>query len=145
MADAIISMDARQVSRIAREIRRASRPAWLALRGRLREIGVEVADDVRANASYSSRIPGSVKVRVTAAGNVRVSIGGDSAPDAVPIENKGRGFVRHPVFGSRNSWTDKNSHPAFLLPAFAARREWALGEMERAYLDAFVTAFETGV
>jgi hypothetical protein len=145
MPEGIVSMDARQVGRVARGIRTASKPAWKALRVRLVGIGAEVASDVKANASYSTRIPGSVKVRPTAAGNVRISIGGDAAPNAVPIENKGRGFVRHPVFGKREVFTSKNSHPAFLLPAFAAKHDWALAEMEKAYMDAFVAAFERGV
>lgn len=144
MAEGLVSMDTRQVSRVARGIRAASKPAWKALRVRLVGIGGVVANDVKANASFSKRIPGSVKVRATPGGNVRVTIGGDAAPNAVPIENKGRGGVRHPVFGNREVWTSKNSPPAFLLPAFAAKRDWALGEMEKAYVDAFVRAFERG-
>lgn len=142
-----ISMDARQVGRVARGIRAASPEAWKAARVALLSVGEGVAEDVRSSTSWSSRIPGSVKVRVTAAGNVRVSVGGDAAPDAVPIENKGKGFVRHPTFGRRdnpNDWTNKNSRPAFLLPAFAARRDQALVEIEKVYMDAFVAAFERG-
>lgn len=137
-------MNARQVGRIARGIRKASPTAWKACRVRLLQVGNTVADDVRSASSFSSRIPQSVKVRTTASGNVRISVGGAGAPDAVPIENKGKGFVRHPVFGDRNVWTAKNSRPAYLLPTFAKRRDWALEEIERAYLDAFVEAFERG-
>lgn len=139
-----VSIDARQVAYISRGIRRASPEAWKVTRVRLRAIGQTVADDVKAATSYSTRIPGSVKVRTTAAGNVKVTIGGDAAPNAVPIENKGRGFIRHPVFG-RDVWTAKNSRPAFLLPTFARRQDWALEEMTKTYMDAFVKAFETGV
>ncbi|GAC1530886.1 MAG: hypothetical protein NVS3B1_23560 [Marmoricola sp.] len=139
-----ISMDARQVSRVARGIRAASPVAWKAARVELLAVGEEVAQGVRAASSWSTRIPGSVKVSVTAAGNVRVSVGGDAAPDAVPIENKGKGFVRHPVFGKRETWTARGSKPAFLLPTFAAKKEASLEKIEQVYLDAFVAAFERG-
>jgi hypothetical protein len=125
-------------------VRRACPEAWKALRVRLRAIGEVVAQDARADASYSTRIPQTIKVRVTSGGNVKVVMGGDAAPDAVPIENKGKGFVRHPTFGKRGAgdWTSKNSHPAILLPAFAKRADWALEEMERAYMDTFIRVFE---
>jgi hypothetical protein len=132
-----VTINAKQVARIAREVRRASPEAWRVCRIRLREVGQDVADDVKAATSYSSRIPQSVKVRSTVAGNVRITVGGDQAPNAVPIENKGQGYVRHPVFGNREVWTNKNSRPAFLLPTFARRKDWALSEMEKAYMDTF--------
>ncbi len=136
-----ITVDARQVSRIARGIRRAAPEAWKAARIELLAVGEDVAKDARVNASYSTRIPGAIKAQVTASGNVRIKVTGDPG---VPIENNGKGFIRHPVF-NRNVWTSKNSHPAFLLPAFATRREEALARIERVYLDAFEIAFETGV
>lgn len=139
-----VRIDSRSIARASREVRRASPEAWKALRVRLREIGQVVAGDARGDASYSDRIPQSVKVRVTGGGNVKVVMGGDAAPNAVPIENKGRGFVRHPTFGHKDRWTSKNSRPAILLPAFARRADWALAEMERAYLDTFIRVFEGG-
>lgn len=135
-------IDSRSIARASREVRRASPEAWKALRIRLREIGEVVAADARSDASFSKRIPGSIKVRVTSGGNIKIVMGGDAAPNAVPIENRGRGFVRHPVFGNREVWTSKGSHPAILLPAFARRADWALEEMQRTYLDTFVRVFE---
>jgi hypothetical protein len=115
--------------------------AWAACRIGLREAGEIVAADARNRASYSDKIPASIKVR-TARGNVKVVAGGDAAPDAAPIENKGRGFVRHPIFGSRENWTSKNSHPAFLSPAFDAHREEVLGMIETTLTDAVHAAIE---
>lgn len=145
MADAFITMNARQVGRVSRGIRQCSRPAWLALRQRLAVIGAEVAHEAEQRAG-SERI--QVHSRVTAAGNVRIYVEGDPG---VPIENNGKGFVRHPVFiprsqlpGPPGRWTSKNSRPAFLLPTYARRREWALTEMEKAYWDAFQRAWSRG-
>ena len=146
MAEGMISMDARQVGRIARGIRETSKPAWLALRARLKEIGETVASDARGVASSPNV---KIEARATAAGNVRVSVVG---LPGVPQENKGLGHVSHPVFAKRGSprytdrskWTNKNSPPARLLPTYARRKEWALAEMERAYLDAFDRAWAAG-
>jgi hypothetical protein len=91
----------------------------------LRAIVNKVRDRARRNASYSKRIPGSIRGRVSVRGfSGSVAAGGAKAPNAVPIENKGKGYVRHPIFvkkadlpGPPGSWTDKNSHPAFLSMA----------------------------
>jgi len=69
------------------------------------------------------------------------------APNAVPIENHGKGFVRHPVFvpkselpGPPGSWTDKHSHPSFLAAAAKGKEE----EMAKSFeelLDVVVAEF----
>lgn len=64
--------------------------------------------------------------------NAKIQFGGDAAPDAAPIENKGKGFVRHPVFGNKDVWTAKNSHPPFLGPAFEEDREEAMAVLDEA-------------
>lgn len=84
----------------------------------------------------------SLKVRVMSSGNVKIVGGGDAAPGAAPVENKGKGFVRHPVWGNRNVWTNKNSRPAFLAPALDAHREEVLKGIEEAVYDAVSRAVE---
>jgi hypothetical protein len=133
-----IVADTAQLSRLARDLRIAAPEAWKACRVSLRAMGRLVADDAKERASFSSRIPGSIRVRVTSGGNVKVVAGGAKAPDAAAIENQGRGHVRHPVFGDREVWTDKNSPPAFLAPALDAHREEVMKGIE----DAVVAAVE---
>lgn len=122
-----IVVDVTELRALARDLRRASREAHIALRTGMRTAARVVGDDARSRTGYSKRIPGSIKESVGLA-NFKVSAGGDSAPNASPIENKGRGDVRHPVFltyaqahsGSSKyikRWTEKNSPPAFLEPA----------------------------
>lgn len=131
----MISMDARQIGKIARGIRRAAPEAWVVLRTRLRGIGQVVADDAKQLVyDPNDRVASKIGVRTTATGNVRVYVTGDPG---VAIENKGKGFITHPVFGHRDRWTNKNSRPAFLVPAFSAKQQWALEEMEKSYLDTF--------
>lgn len=146
MPEGMVSMDARQIGRIARGIRQTSKPAWAALRARLLAIGEVVASEARQVAP-SPHV--KIETRATAAGNVRVSVVG---LPGVPQENKGLGHVSHPVFAKKGTpryddkskWTAKNSPPARLLPTYARRREWALAEMEKAYLDAFDRAWAAG-
>lgn len=136
-----VAVDTRALSRLARDLRAASPEAWKAYRLAVREVAEVVKRDAQSRSSYSKRIPDSMRIRTTAAGNVKLIAGGDAAPNAAAIENRGRGFVRHPVFGDRENWTDKNSHPAFLAPALADHQE----EVARAIEDAVYAAVERAV
>jgi hypothetical protein len=125
-----IAVDTTQLSHLARSIRTHTPEVWKDCRAGLRVAMEPVAEEARVRAGFSSRIEYTVKIRTTSSGNVKVIAGGTGAPNAAPIENKGRGHVRHPVFGNRDVWTDKNSPPAFLAPAFDAHRERVLTEVE---------------
>lgn len=134
-----IVADTRQLARLAKDLRAASPAAWKACRLALRAVAVPVAQDAQARAGFSRRIPGSIKIR-TARGNVKIVAGGAAAPNASPIENKGKGFIRHPVFGDRKDWTAKNSRPAFLAPAMDAHREASAQGIEDAVMAAVYAA-----
>jgi len=110
--------DTAQLSMLARNLRLAAPQVWKAARVELREAGEIIASDARQRASFSTKIPGSIKV-ITRAGNVRVRAGGPDAPDAVALENHGKGHPRHPLFGNREHWYTNNT-PAFLAPALEA-------------------------
>lgn len=114
-----IVVDVSALRNLARDLRRVAPEAYKELQAEMKVAGEKVAADARERVSYSPRIQASIRVR-TSPGNFKVQAGGDSAPDAAPIENGGKGFVRHPVFGDREAWTSKNSHPAFLAPALEA-------------------------
>lgn len=128
--------DTKQLAKLARDLRSAAPAAWKAYRVAARALAQPVLADAQARASFSKRIPSSGKIRVTGGGNIKVVFGGESAPDAAAIENRGRGHVRHPVHGHRDRWTDKNSHPAFLAPAFDAHREAVMRGIEAAVFEA---------
>lgn len=117
-----VSIDTSQLKDLGVRLRKGSPELGRQMRTGLREIGQVVADDAKRRASFSKRIPGSIKVRTTSGFSVSVVAGGGNATDAAPIENHGKGFVRHPIFGNRNAWTAKGSHPAFLAPAADASR-----------------------
>ncbi len=130
-----ILADTKALARLASDLRRASPEAWRACRTSLRVAALPIAEDIRQATSYSSRIPATVRIR-TGRGNVRILIGGPAAPNAAPIENHGKGHVRHPVFGDREDFTDKNSHPAFAEPVVNKHREPFAREVGGAITDA---------
>lgn len=129
-----VTVESGGLKKLAQAARRADRDIARTLRTGLKAAGEIVARDARSRAAFSSRIPSSIKVS-TARGSVTVKAGGSSAPDAAPIENKGKGHVRHPVFGHMNVWTDKNSPPAYLHPALDAKREEAHLAVREAVLE----------
>jgi hypothetical protein len=131
-----VTVDTRALSRLAVQLRASAPEAWLAYRKSVRAVAEVVMRDAQGRVAYSDRIPGSMKIRTSGRGNVSIVAGGANAPDAPAIENKGKGFVRHPVFGDKNVWTSKNSHPAFLAPALDAHREEVAEVVGRAVTDA---------
>jgi hypothetical protein len=100
------------LKKLAADLKLASPEARKASVKRMREAANVVAVDARAKVSYSTQI----KVKTSITGTFKAAVLATGRP-AAPIENKGKGYVRHPVFGNRDNWTDKNSHPAYLAPA----------------------------
>jgi hypothetical protein len=124
--------DADPSVQIARDLRALPEETRKALRPQLREAGEVVAADARNRAGWSSRIPGTVRVRTSFRADresVKVVAGGPVAPHARPYEgisSRGDTF-RHPFFGNRDVWFEQDERP-FLLPAAEA------GEAESAQL-----------
>ena len=117
MAEAIgIIVDTQGFKRMASNFRKAAPQSYRAAQKVLRVTALAVATDAKGRSSFSTRISGSVKVRMAGL-NAKVQAGGGPAYIAVPIENKGLGDVTHPTFG-HDPITNKNSHPAFMKPSF---------------------------
>lgn len=114
------------------------------VRPRLRAAGRMVVEGAVSRASWSRRIPGTIRMstsfRVDREG-VTVTAGNKSTPHARPFEDvRQRGFFRHPVHAdSRNrtrkgwSWVSQPARP-FLFPS-ALANEAAATETIRAALD----------
>jgi hypothetical protein len=107
---------ARDMRALPEETRKAVRPA-------LREAGAIVQKDAQARASWSGRIPASIKVVTSFRQNregVTVRAGGTGAPHARPYEGLSSrgGTFRHPVHG--NDWWVAQASRPFLFPAAEA-------------------------
>jgi hypothetical protein len=108
------------------------------LRPEIRAAGMELADDMRRRASYSSRIPGAIGVRAAFQGRMSgVTIRTDrrKAPHARPLEVGSQGAMsstfRHPAFGNREVWVTQRTRP-FFFPAVAAGHERLRSRIEKA-------------
>jgi hypothetical protein len=100
-----------------------------------------VVTQARANASFSDRIPGSIRATSTSGKanvSVKVVAGGAKAPEAAAFEHQGTpGTFRHPVFGT-NTWVSQAAHP-FLFPALTSQAEDIASAVEEA-IDSYLTA-----
>jgi len=109
------------------------------LRKGLREAGEAALNQARANASWSSRIPGAMSLRVYTSGprtGVSLRVDSSKAPHARPYEGiGGRGdSFRHPVFGG-DAWVSQSIRP-FLAPAAAKVRAQVMAAAEQAIANA---------
>jgi hypothetical protein len=125
----IIVVDSKPLKAMARDLRELDKASYDEFRGAMKASGTLVKEEAARRAGeFSTRIPPSLKVRVTGLGTTVKVVG--TSPNAAPIENGGRGMVRHPTFvkeadlpGPAGSWTSKNSHPAYLAPALDAKSD----------------------
>jgi len=112
-----VLMLARQLGSIPTELRKTLRPA-------LRQVGEKTKADVAARASWSTRIPRSLRVRPVLTGKsvgVYVEAQARIAPHARAYEGllDRRDSFRHPVFGDRDAWVSQATRP-FMAPGVAA-------------------------
>lgn len=110
------------------------------LRPKLRQAAEPIRADAQGRASWSSRIPGSIKISTSFSkgigGGVFLRANAAVAPHARPYENMGEpGTFRHPVFGNRSVWVPQRARP-FLIPAVRAGRDRIIGAVEEAINDA---------
>jgi hypothetical protein len=82
-----------------------------------------VAAQARANAGWSTRIPGAISVGVSSSRRfpgAQIKVAKGPAPHARLYEFPGRGgSFRHPVFGNNEVWVEQKGRP-FIRPAIRA-------------------------
>lgn len=139
------SADASSLRKLGSQLRKSRPEVYRQVRRAVLAEAQKIAEAARVNASWSSRIPGSIRAGTTGGGMTAVvRAGGKSAPHAAALEHAGRqGTFRHPVFAdqskSRGEWTwvSQEAHP-FLHPAALARLDEtveALGRAVQAAVD----------
>jgi len=109
------------------------------MRPQLLGVGNKVKAAAAANSSWSSRIPGSLNVRVSLKGNrmgVFVAARASIAPHARAFEGLSGSPFRHPVYGA-DRWVDQAARP-YLFPAARDHKD----EMEKAVIEAVGSAFK---
>ncbi|WP_163571030.1 hypothetical protein [Fodinicola feengrottensis] len=95
---------------LARDLKTAVGSSPKELAKGLRSAGQIVAAAAASNASWSTRIPQSIKVS-GGAQSVTVRAGGDAAPHAAAFEGTKGAVFRHPVYGQSEVWVDQAAKP----------------------------------
>lgn len=133
---ASIRMMSRELGMVPIELRKELRP-------RIRAAGDRLRKRIQSNASWSSRIPGAVRMTTSFAsktGGIRIFVNQAAAPEARPLENRGQaGTFRHPVYGHRSTWVSQAARP-FFLPAIQAEYD----NVRTAVEDAVRASFPKG-
>jgi hypothetical protein len=119
----------RDLGKIPKEVRKELRPA-------IKKIGDVVVQDARRRASWSTRIPGAIRLGINFSSGSRagVTVIGSvtKAPHLRVFEHLGfKSPFRHPVYGNRDVWVSQMARP-FIFPAVAAHAEdvdKAIGEV----------------
>lgn len=131
-------------TQIAADMRALTPETRKAVRPKLREAGRMVVEDAKGRASWSTRIPPTIRMATSFREDregVTITAGNKATPHARPYEDvPGRGQFRHPVHAnSKNftrkgwAWVTQTSRP-FLFPA-AMANEAAATAMIRSALD----------
>lgn len=119
-----VTMLARELGNVPAELRRELRP-------KLRASAQSIVDDMKGRASFSSRIPGAIRMTVSfsgrgSGGGVRIAVNSKIAPHARLLErgnDGGRsGSFRHPVYGT-DTWVSQPTRPFFFPAVFAGREQ----------------------
>lgn len=110
-----LRVDPHGLSQLYRDAKAAEGTIQVELRRGIKAAAQPVVDAVKEDASFSSRIPGAVKLKSSFAAkgaSVAVVVDGAAAPEAKAINHGGRGGTfRHPVFGNRDVWVDQAAVP----------------------------------
>ena len=105
-------VDTTDTRRVAAELRAAAGRLPDALRRGVRAAADPIAAGIRAEASWSTRIPRAVSVHASGKG-AAVTIDPSIAPEAAALNNRGQaGMFTHPVYG--NDWTVQQRARPFL-------------------------------
>ena len=133
-----VQIDYSGVSELVRAFGRLPAATQTRLKAAVREAANLVADQAKANASFSSWIPGAITVQTPLSAKtqavVRVVSSKAPTPDheALPrLMEFGTPFFRHPVFGNTDAWVSQPGHP-FLFPAVAEKADEARADIAEA-------------
>lgn len=137
-----IHVDPTQIRAFADQLRGAPKELQATLRRAITEAATELLADIKANSSWSSRIPGATKMRVGFGernAGVLVYVDSRQAPHARPFEGaqrRGDGTFRHPVFGNPDNWVSQPTRPYF-MPAIRANEAKTVSRVQDAINQVF--------
>ena len=105
-----------QLRHAADDLRNMSTEVRRSIRPTLQRAAEPIVAQAQANASWSRRIPGAIRLSTLKRG-VEIRVSAKKAPHARPLEGiRGNHTFRHPVMGDRSVWVTQLTRP-FLQPA----------------------------
>lgn len=138
-----ITFDPGEVRRLVADLKQleGGKALTAALRKNLRSAADPIKSQVKANASWSSRIPAAVAIGTAFTAKrtgIFLKVNANKAPHGRPFENSGNaGTFRHPVFGG-DTWVSQAARPFFFeetashMPAVEQAAGEAVQEAARA-------------
>lgn len=119
-----LSIDTKDLNQIYKDLKEVEGNLRVEMRKGIKVAIEPVKAAVIDEASWSSRIPGAVKTKVSfnaKSAGASVYVDSDVAPEAAPINNRDHsGSFRHPVFGDRETWTNQQARPFMQVALRAA-------------------------
>lgn len=122
------SLDPVSWRNLQRDLKALAPEAHKQLQGEIKDVAGNIVQAAKANASWSTRIPGSIGLSVTST-RVGVKANRRKAPHARAFEGIGnqgvfgtKTWFRHPVFGRRGTWVNQQTRP-FMAPAIRANQD----------------------
>lgn len=111
-----MNVDRSQLQKLIKDLGEIPPAVRRELRPALRRAVKPAVDQVKRNASWSSRIPAATKLSTSfgRTPGVTIRVDANKAPGARPIEHDGQpGTFRHPVYGNRHVWVSQPARPFF--------------------------------
>lgn len=138
---------AKDFARLEADLRDVPEHMRKALDRRLRPAGEKTVSAIRRHASWSSRIPGAVRLRVAFKAKdvgLIITVDHNAAPHARPFEGivarAGHGNTfRHPVFGDTDTWVDQPFR-RFVWPGVEETQQEVADAVDEAVAAAFHAA-----
>lgn len=116
---AAFKTDTRKLRAMGSRLRKSQPILYRQMQATLRSEGKRLAREAQAKAStWSTRIPDTIKSKVSGVNTLKLSAGGANAPHAPAYEHAGAtGTFRHPLnFPGQDAWVSEDARP-FLHPA----------------------------
>jgi len=133
----VVKIDTKDLRQLYVDLKGVEGNLRVELRKGVKAAAEPIASAVRSAASWSSRIPGAVRVKPSFGARstgVTVTVDGGRAPEARVLEHGGRGGTfQHPVYGNRDVWVPQKAQPFFFTTVSSGS---AVGNAERAILAA---------
>jgi hypothetical protein len=126
-----VSVDRSQLQILIRDLGAIPPTVQRTLRPAMLKAGRPILQQMRSNASWSTRIPAAITMTASSgAPGVKFRVNAAKAPHARPYEGLSGLVFRHPVYGNRENWVPQDARPFFYraVDALSGQATEAIGD-----------------